>query len=144
MEAQVTKLQAIEREKDLETLRKWIKPGDRLYTILRQTSRSGMSRHISVVCTDDDSPRDISGWVARAIDYRRDDRDGGLKVPGCGMDMGFHVINTLSYVLYPTYQCVGDKCPSNAHQWDSQTGKRGAYGPEITHKDGYALRQEWL
>ena len=33
----------------MEYLHQYLKPGDKVYTILRQVSRSGMSRHISVL-----------------------------------------------------------------------------------------------
>lgn len=63
----------------------------------------------------------ITAYVGKAIDspqpmeYWR--KSLGLKIGGCGMDMGFHVVNSLSYALYGEgYQCLGKgKCPSNYH-----------------------------
>lgn len=117
-----------------------LKPGDKVYTILRQVSRSGMSRHISTVITGQDGHRDITYLVARVLGERRNDNDGGLAVSGCGMDMGFETVYRLGYALWPEgYICPGEKC----HASDHSNGDRN-YTPHI-HKDGgYALRQEWL
>jgi hypothetical protein len=38
--------------------------------------------------------------VARAIGWKFDQVHGGVKVDGAGMDMGFHLVYTLSQVLY--------------------------------------------
>lgn len=73
-----------------------------------------------------------------------------VRVGGAGMDMGFHLVYTLSRTLYPDgFDCVGlyqdnrtdgPRCPSNDHS----NGLRD-YGPSIRHEDGgYALRQRWL
>lgn len=148
-----TKKELAEREEAREKLREIVKPGDVLKTILRHTSKSGMSRSISPVIDCED----VSYLVARAIGEKVDQNHGGIKVGGCGMDMGFALVNSLSYALYPEYRCTGrdgygkDRCPSNEHvnpQRDPNTGER--IGPpakpdgKMMHKDGYALQQEWL
>jgi len=103
----------------IETLREILKPGDRVYTILRHVSRSGMMRHISLVIKSDaNGIRDISHLAAKALDYKRAD-NGGIKTSGCGMDMGFDLVYNLSMVLF---------CPE------------GKY----THEGAYALKHEWL
>lgn len=110
-----------EKERDAheaqEFLRAIIAPGDTIYTILRHVSRSGMSRSISCMIIDKDGePVDVSGFVARAIGERFDRDNGGVKVGGCGMDMGFHLVYTLSYTLFPDgFGCVGARCPCNDH-----------------------------
>lgn len=111
----------VERQEAIEQLRGMIKPGDTVYTILRHVSRSGMTRGIDVYTLEDNKPVWITAYVGKAIDqpqpmdYWR--KSMGLKIGGCGMDMGFHVVNSLSYALYGKgYQCLGDgKCPSNYH-----------------------------
>jgi hypothetical protein len=45
----MTKAQTAERQKAIEDLRSYIKPGDTVFTILDSVSRSGMSRQIRVV-----------------------------------------------------------------------------------------------
>ena len=136
-----TKAEAIAR------LREWVKPSDTLYTVLRNVSRSGMSRRIDVYKMTDAGPHYLTGNVADAIGATFPSKGDGLRIDGCGMDMGFHVVYTLSYVLYPEYECVGEGsgrwegCPSAAH--DSGPD-RDRYGAGVTHHDGYALRQRWL
>jgi hypothetical protein len=61
----------------------------------------------------------ITGYAATALGMRRGKRDG-IVIGGCGMDMGFALVNSLSYALYGDgYKCLGKgaepKCPSNYH-----------------------------
>jgi hypothetical protein len=140
-----------------DRLRETFKPGDTVHTVLRHVSRSGMSRSISVI---DKGHNDISYLVARALDMRIDQNNGGVKVTGCGMDMGFHLVYNLSYVLNKDgFGCIGEGCPSNDHH----NGDRD-YTPHMNEKDrigadgklcnchathwhkdgGYALRHRWI
>ena len=132
-----TKTQTAE---SLEYLHEALKPGDMIHTIVTHVSRSGMSRSIRTLIIKDSSHRDISYLVARALDERMDEHNGGIKVSGCGMDMGFETVYRLGYALYPEgFTCIGEKCPANDHS----NGDRN-YNPHL-HKDGgYALRQQWL
>lgn len=135
----------IVRQEAIEILRKNIKPGETLRTILRHESASGMSRSISVVQVKNRETREWDGVVARAIGEPFDQKHGGIKVQGAGMDMGFDLVYRLSMVLYGGkrgYPCLGMKCPSNVHVND-HTAPRGR-GLSIRHSDGYALSQAWL
>lgn len=90
-------------------------PGDTVYTILRSVSRSGMSRRVDVVVmsTDHDGkpyPARITHLVA-AVLGNSSDPDRGMRVNGCGMDMGFHVVYSLSSKLFG-----GDGYALN-HRW---------------------------
>lgn len=93
-----------EREEAIADLRTMLPPGSTVYTIVTHVAKSGMSRHIKLYCIqhDDGKPyiRWISGYVAKALDYPCDYRSGALKVNGCGMDMCFHVVHSLSYALH--------------------------------------------
>lgn len=91
------------QEQQAAQLRKWIQPGDTVYCILRNVSSSGMSRRISLVIKNKESGeiQDISGYAATVCDMRRNDKDGSLVVGGCGMDMGFHCVYSLSRRLWP-------------------------------------------
>lgn len=108
-----------------------VKPGDTVHTILRHVSGSGMSRRISFVVMVEGKPVDVSGWVARALDYRRHDRDGSLVVGGCGMDMGFSVVYALGHALFPK----GFKVDGAGRNGDTSGHDNDG---------GYALRQRWL
>ena len=103
-----------------------------------------MSRSISCVVTVEGEPFDVSWAVARVLDEPMDRKQGGLKVSGCGMDMGFHVVYSLSRSLWPNgFRCSGEKrrCGSNDHS-NSPYPKRDG---RTKHSDGgYALDHQWL
>ena len=140
---------AKEREKQeaIEKLREWIKPGDTVHTILRHVSQSGMSRDISVVLIrPDGSTLHPDYAVAKATGYPLSKKEG-IRIGGCGMDMGFQLVYVLSRILYAdSFYCVGKGkrsergCPSNDHVNGSTN-----YRKSHKHSDGgYALIQKWL
>lgn len=147
--ARMTKAQAQEQEEAREALREMLPPGSTVYTIIAHVSRSGMRRAVRVLLRTDSGIWDASYQVARAIGSRVDDVHGGIKVDGCGMDMAFATVYSLSQALYPAgFECIGDsdtygaRCPSNDHSND-----RGArnYAPTRHHASGgYALRHSSL
>jgi hypothetical protein len=68
----------------------------------------------------------LDGYIARAGIFRMTKRDShpeGLKVSGCGMDMGFHVVYETSRAMYPKGFMNGD-----GEQRDG----------------GYRIRHRWL
>src|SRR5688500_9376607 len=95
----------------LAMLRKFAPKGSTIYCVLRSVSKSGMSRRIDFFAlqkADRKSGRDyiypqyLTGWMSAAgLGSLRDGKQG-MRVDGCGMDMGFHVVNNLSYTLYGT------------------------------------------
>jgi hypothetical protein len=140
-----------EQENALRVLREALKPGDTVSTILRHVSRSGMMRSISLIVARDGEPWDISYFAARVLDDRIDERRGGIRTGGCGMDMGFHLVYSLSRRLFPEgFVCPGEekgrRCPSNDHFNDHSTGmERKNYAGKIHKGDGgYALTHRWL
>lgn len=120
------------RRKAEDALRPLLTPNgnDRrtVYTLVTHASASGMSRCIRLFVIEDNQPRDITGYVARALGYRVSDRHGGVVVTGCGMDMGFHVVRNLGYHLFPN----GTNAPHS-----QRNGKPDTDG-------GYAILQRWL
>ena len=71
-------------------------------TVIRRVSSNGMSRDISVFYVKNNQILNITYSVAKAIGWPLVERNGSraIKVGGCGMDMGFHLVYTLSSVLY--------------------------------------------
>lgn len=133
-----------ERQGAVRDLQEFIKPGDTIYTNLRHVSRSGMSRVIMPFVIRDNEPRYIGWTVAKALDYPYDRNHEGVKIGGCGMDMGFALIHTLSNVLFrdgfPCLRCSVPEhhCPSNDHYNDPK-------GKYHWHKSGgYALKHRWF
>ena len=111
-----TKAEIADRVITKERLRELIKPGDTIYTILRHVSKSGMSRDIDIYIKRDDDMMCISRDVDTVTGVSNGlAKDGSLKVPGCGMDMGFHVVDCLAWSLYPDEQ----KAPGQEfrHRW---------------------------
>lgn len=103
--ATLTKKQQTEQQEARETLRQMFGERDRktVYTILRHVSTSGMSRDISLKMLDEDGTlRDITYLACIAMGEKCKERNGSrvVRVGGCGMDMGFHVVYNLSYSLY--------------------------------------------
>lgn len=138
------------RDDAIAKLRDLLQPGDTVHTVLRHVARSGMSRVIDCyqLVSTDGEPRWLSPLVAKATGFTFNAKREALQVGGCGMDMGFHVVSTLSRVLYPDgFGCIGERCPSNDHL----NGDRD-YTPHVFglsqphwHKAGdYALRHRWL
>jgi hypothetical protein len=107
-------------------LRKRIKPGHTVYTQVKTVSRSGMSRVISCYIIEAGRIKCIDGAVSDATGtpWTR----GGLKVSGCGMDMGFHLVYNLGACLWP----------------DGTPEPHGSRNGTPDSSGGYALKHEWL
>lgn len=94
------------------TLRDRLPAGSEVRCILRSVSRSGMSRRISIVDKDGSISDTL---IAKVLGQKIPEFDRqGVKVDGCGMDMGFHLIDTLSYALY------GRDCHQGKN-WNNET-----------------------
>jgi|7_EtaG_2_1085326.scaffolds.fasta_scaffold91805_2 hypothetical protein len=130
----------IERYNQILRLRKLIKPGDTIYTTLDHVSASGMMRHITAHVIKKNRPIMLNYAISVITDTPMTDR-GSLKIGGCGMDMGFHVVYSLSYCLYRYgVKCTGPGCNSNDHNNGDQD-----YTTPRNHGDGgYAINQSWL
>ena len=117
---------AEELQQRTETLKKWLEAAQyKVYTDVLHVSKSGMSRNIAVyICIINDitgapEVRNISWYVSQILDWPLTDKGKhGIKVGGCGMDMGFHLVYSLSCVLYRNTETRSDA--------------------------GYKLKQEWL
>ena len=126
MNTKQTKAQAkaADKQEAIGHLRKYLSPGSRVYTALKSVSSSGMSRRIecyipAVINADTGELGiiNISHYVARALDRNRSDT--GILCQGCGMDMGFELVYSLSWELFRS-------------DFDSY------------HDASYALTQSWI
>ena len=72
-----------------------LKKNETIYCIIKHVSQSGMTRHISFFCIEDNVPRFLDGYISKYLDYRMNKYYNGLIVGGCGMDMAFSVVNHL-------------------------------------------------
>lgn len=83
-------------------LKHYLKEGSTIYTLLRSVSSSGMTRHISLLVANGDEITDITYYAAGVLGESLYERNGSrsIRVNGCGMDMGFHLVYNLSSVLF--------------------------------------------
>lgn len=120
-----------EREEAMRNLRELLQPGDTVYTALKHVSRSGMLRVIQPYIIRDNEPRYIGRLVAKATNYPYDRNKEGVRVGGCGMDMGFALVYSLSRTLFPDgFKVEGRGRNGDMSGWDKD--------------GGYALKQSWL
>ena len=103
------KILKADRENALKMLREVLQSGDTVHTVLRNVSRSGMMRKIDIYKIVQYKGRDgvleaprlqyLSGWAAAVLDYKTWPRDG-LRINGCGMDMGFAIVDNLRAAVF--------------------------------------------
>ena len=72
-------------------------PTDTIYTVLRHVSSSGMQREISVKMIDAGRVIHLDYLVGEALGIKSGIHNG-LKIRGCGMDMGFHLVDLINQV----------------------------------------------
>lgn len=123
-----------ERDEALKHLRKLLKPGDTVHTVLRHVSSSGMSRRIDLYLLRKGEAVYLSGYASKVLGLPRHPQKEGLTVGGCGMDMGFHLVYELSHALFPKGFKVGRKGTR------ARNGDKSGYDSD----GGYALRQTWI
>lgn len=109
-------------------LKKWLKPGATVYCVLRHVSTSGMSRRISFFAIHKGEMRLLDGCIETLTSYKRHASKDGIRVDGCGMDMGFAVVYALGAAMWP-------KGTPKPH------GRRNG---EPDSDGGYALTSIWL
>ena len=73
--------------------------GQEIYCIIRHVSQSGMTRHISFFCIENNQPKFLNGLIADYLDYKMNKYHDALVVGGCGMDMAFAVVHYLNSKL---------------------------------------------
>lgn len=96
-----TKAEKAERKATATTILQRLFPkGTTVHTIVTRVSASGMSRNIEVLAVDCGDITNVSWAVAAILDWKFDQKWGGVKVSGCGMDMAFHLVDSLGYALY--------------------------------------------
>lgn len=143
-----------EQEEARKSLRKLLKPGQTVYCVLRSRSSSGMSRVIDLLIAQPDiqtvypidpttgrkdydkgkkkrvgySIRSIGYTAAKAMGDRWDSDQQGIRVGGCGMDMGFATVYSLGHAVWPK----GTRRP------------HGTRNGEPDRDGGYALKHSWI
>ena len=85
------------REEVIEYLKSSLKDGDTIYTSVQHVSQSGMTRDIKIINIKENRPYNYNYYVSKALGYRI--KNNGVRIGGCGMDMGFALIYNLSRTL---------------------------------------------
>jgi hypothetical protein len=88
------------RAEAIEILKKWLKPGDTVYTILRHVSASGMSRSLDVLTIRNNKPLRLTWSAATALGTAYDRKIDAIRVSSVGEDAGFSTVYHLSLVLF--------------------------------------------
>ena len=85
-----------------QLLAHYVSEGSTVYTVLRSVSSSGMSRTLSLKVAKDGKILDLTYYAGIVLDWPIVEVNGSraLRVGGCGMDMGFHTVYSLSRVLF--------------------------------------------
>ena len=109
-------------------LRAILKPGDTVYTKLQHCSKSGMMRVIDLFVIRDNEPLRITWQACKATNTAYNEKHEGMRMDGCGMDMGFAAVYSLGYALWP-------KGTPEPH--GTRNGEQDSDG-------GYALKHRWL
>jgi len=74
---------------------------DTIYTVLRHVSSSGMQREISVKMIDAGRIIHLDWLTSQALGYKQG-KHNGLVIKGCGMDMGFALVDNLLNTCKPS------------------------------------------
>ena len=116
-------------KENIKELKKLIGRKHRVYTNLDHLSQSGMTRHFSCYVVHKGELRNVTYLVGAITGYKPNKRTYGLVVGGCGMDMGFHLIYTLSRIMYPKgfksssrNARNGMKPTDKGYEWDDDGG----------------------
>lgn len=112
-------------------------------------SRSGMSRRIRVLGVHSEGIADYSRHVGRLTGHRVDKDDLAVKVDGCGMDMGFHLMERLGSAwadfagIDKPYR-FGGLFANNGSAWDGDRGEIETLAPwpVVAREDG-RTRKNW-
>ena len=117
-----------EQREAREFLLTFLKPNSTIYTACFRVAESGMSRNIGVYAVKDSEIICLDFYVEKLCGYMRAENDNGVKVSGCGMDMGFAIVYDLGSKLWP----IGTPKPHG-----TRNGNPDSDG-------GYALKHKWM
>jgi len=86
---------------DYETLKHLatLPKGTIIFTKLNHVSQSGMMRHIEMMYLVDNTPYYIRFLTEEFFNYKINKKSDSYHVGGCGMDMGFSIVHSLSYLV---------------------------------------------
>jgi hypothetical protein len=102
-------------------LEDYLKDTNTVYTVRRGVSSSGLTQYVSLMVpglNQEGKPElyNITWHASKVLGEKLHDRDGHrvIKVQGGGMDLGFHLVYSLSSVLYAGQDRAGYVL---SHRW---------------------------
>lgn len=117
-----------QQEAAIADLKRWLSPGSTVWTVRRNTSKSGLSHWFDLYAIQDNEPIRLTYLVCVACGYSYSTKWEALKTQGAGMDMGFQTVYSLGCTLWPT---------GTAEPHSTRNGEPDRHG-------GYALKHRWL
>lgn len=85
-----------DQAKALEFLRKFLRRGATIYTVLRHVSSSGTCRFIDLYVVEKNEPIRLTWSASVMLDWTYSRQREALRVNGCGIDVGFQAVYTLA------------------------------------------------
>ena len=110
-----------------------IRPGATIFCKLEHVSRSGMFRRISFYTIKKGELLRLNYPISILTGYKMDRSAEGLRVSGCGMDMGFVVVYNLGRRMFPK---GGSLKHSPRARQERERGRET--------NGGYLLRHHWI
>jgi hypothetical protein len=92
-------MKAHEHKDAIASLKETLRSGMTIYTVLRSVSTSGMSRTLDLYYVKEDKIIRITWSAAKALEWPYCQAKEALRVSGCGMDMGWSTVHSLSQVV---------------------------------------------
>lgn len=89
-----------DKDESLEFLQKVLKPDMTVHVIIRHVSKSGMQRVMDVFYIKNNNLYCITHHVANVLEKNISKKYHGVVINGCGMDMAWHLVYTLSAVIF--------------------------------------------
>lgn len=83
----------------MDRIREEFPRGTVIYLVSRGVSESGMSERITPIMVKDGIPYSIVSAVANALGVRPC-RDGSIRIHGCNLDRGHHMVETFAYHVH--------------------------------------------
>lgn len=123
-----------EVEEALQDLKRMLPVGTKIYTRVMAVAKSGMSRTMKTYYVNRGGEIVALNWYICLVMGEPMQKDGSIRVHGCGMDMGFHLVYSLSRRLFPDGFAVKDQ--RHAESLGETVGSK--------QDGGYALKQVWL
>ena len=80
-------------------LRRFLRKGAKVYTILRHRSAQGTSRFIDLYVVKQNEPIRITWSAALLLEWSYSTKWEALRVDGCGTDVGFETVYALGGVV---------------------------------------------